>query len=271
LELLDELRIALAEDQLSVYFQPVVELSSGRIVGAEALVRWIHPERGVIPPGEFIAAAEESGLIVQLGNAVLAKTCEQLGSWRAGDIVGPDFSVSMNLSPAQVLEGDLAEIVARSASANGVDPATLTLEITEGALMVDTDATIARLEELKRLDVRLAIDDFGTGYSSLSYLRRFPIDLLKVDKTFVDGISEGSDPALVHAVLKLAQALGVQTIVEGIELAEQRDLLLQLGGTHGQGYLYSAPVPPDEFAALLEMERSLGATAARSLPAVPTH
>ncbi|MGH2734266.1 MAG: putative bifunctional diguanylate cyclase/phosphodiesterase, partial [Actinomycetota bacterium] len=272
LELLDELRIALEEDQLAVYFQPVVELCSGRIVGAEALVRWVHPERGLIPPIEFIPAAEESGLIVQLGAAVLAKACEQLGSWQASGIVPPDFSVSVNLSPAQVLGDDLAKVVAHSATANGVDPAALTLEITEGALMQDTDATIARLQELKRLDVRLAIDDFGTGYSSLSYLRRFPIDILKVDKSFVDGISEGGgDPALVHAVLKLGQALGVQTIVEGIELSEQRDLLLQLGCSHGQGYLYSAPVPPDEFASLLQVEELWSATAARSLPEVPTH
>ncbi len=252
LELEMELRRALAQRQLVVHYQPTVNLATGGIVGAEALLRWTHRTRGPISPAVFIPLAEESGLIVPIGRWVLEQACAQARKWQDSFPSRASFSLSVNVSPIQLRREDFVQDVERILRESGVRPGTITLEITESALMEDTDASTAALKQLKALGVHLAIDDFGTGYSSLNYLQRMPIDILKIDRSFVDRIDQGGDElAFARAIVELARSLSLRTIAEGIELESQAECLDQLGCDLGQGFLYAKAVPPEELTLML--------------------
>jgi diguanylate cyclase (GGDEF)-like protein/PAS domain S-box-containing protein len=253
LELESELRHAADRGELVLYYQPIVELVTGRITGLEALVRWAHPTRGLLPPAAFVTIAEEHGMIGPIGSWVLREACRQARQWQEQFPDAPPLSMHVNLSGKQLQQDGLATEVEEALRAFGLQPGLLTLEITETVLMADTQIMSRRLEELKTLGVRLAIDDFGTGYSSLSYLRRFPIDMLKIDKSFVDGVGQGSEDAtaLAHAILNLSRTLRLHTIAEGIERAEQAVQLVAIGCHEGQGYHFARPLPPGAMTALL--------------------
>ncbi len=240
---------ALAEDEFVVHYQPIVDLPQRRLIGFEALVRWQHPQQGLVPPNDFIPLAEATGLIVPLGRWVLQSACDQLARWHAVWPVANGLRMSVNLSARQFQYDGLVADVAHALEHSGVDPTSLVLEITESMLMRDTDATVSTLRALKDLGVRLAIDDFGTGYSSLAYLRQFPVDILKIDRSFVDGMT--GDASLAEAVVQMGRALQLQTIAEGIETTDQWTALRSLGCEYGQGYLFAKPVEPAEVDALL--------------------
>jgi diguanylate cyclase (GGDEF)-like protein/PAS domain S-box-containing protein len=249
LELKADLQRAVIEKEFAVHYQPIVTLQTGGIVGVEALVRWQHPQRGLVYPGEFIGLAEETGLILPLGRHVLTAACGDVASWRRRG--HPGLGVSVNLSAKQLVSRALPAEIAAALEHCALEPSALTLEITESTLL-DSQTVVGRLAELRALGVRIAIDDFGTGYSSLNYLRRFPVDTLKIAKPFVDEL--GASPEqdrLVAAILRLGSTMGLDTVAEGIELEKQRDRLRQLRCRYGQGYLYSRPVPADELDAVL--------------------
>jgi diguanylate cyclase (GGDEF)-like protein/PAS domain S-box-containing protein len=249
-----DLERALARSEFELHYQPIIDFATGGIEGIEALVRWHHPTRGLLSPIEFIPVAEETGLIVPLGTWVLGEACRQAAAWRRSDPAHAGMWVSVNLSTRQLLEPDLVERVLQILSESGLSPNALTLEITEGSLMQDVDETVTKLRGLKDLGVRLAIDDFGTGSSSLSYLRQFPIDVLKIDKAFVDEVAGTGPqgPLLVHAIIDMARRLGVDTIAEGIEFGEQLSELRLAGCSSGQGYLFARPLPADDLEAFLD-------------------
>ena len=237
-----ELREAVRGDQLVVLYQPVYDLPSGNMVAAEALVRWQHPSRGLIAPLEFIPLAEETGLIVELGAQVLRKACFQAAEW-GRQHPGRGLMVSVNLSPRQLVEPDLGQLVSDVLEETGLDPGLLILEITETALMRNVQKAVAALAELRQLGVQLALDDFGTGYSSLSHLRQFPIDTIKIDKSFIDGLTRtGEQSAIARAVLEIGKILGVDVVAEGVESEEQLAMLRNLDCRSAQGYLFSQPV-----------------------------
>ncbi|WP_433077575.1 putative bifunctional diguanylate cyclase/phosphodiesterase [Dactylosporangium sp. CA-052675] len=249
LDLAEDLRGAIERHELLVYYQPFVDLRDGSIIGAEALVRWAHPRKGLIPPDRFIPLAEETGLILPLGYEVLATACRTAAAWPVG---GARPKISVNLSPRQVQDPAVTLYVQQTLLHSGLEPEQLTLEITESLLSEDADVAASRLAELKALGVRLAVDDFGTGYSSLSRLHAFPIDILKIPKPFVDGVARGPEhSALARAILDLAQALDLQVVAEGIEDAAQARELARLGCPIGQGFHFSRPVPEREFGQLL--------------------
>ena len=244
-----DLQHAVVAEEFEVHYQPIVALQSGAIAGVEALLRWRHPKRGLVLPGEFIGLAEETGLILPLGRLVLNRACEQVAHWRS---VGyADLGVSVNISAKQLSSRHLPGEVADALTACSLDPAALTLEITE-SMLLDSQVVIGRLQELKALGVRIAIDDFGTGYSSLSYLRRFPVDTLKIAKAFIDELSSSSEQErLVAAILRLGSTLGLETVAEGIEDQSQRDRLRALRCQYGQGYFFSRSVPAHELEPVL--------------------
>ena len=247
-----ELRRALADDQLRLHFQPIWALPGREIAGVEALVRWEHPERGLVPPGEFIPIAEASGLIVPVGTWVLREACRQLGAWRREHPGAADLRLTINLSARQVAQPQLVDLVREAIAANDLDPAQLGLEITERLLLQDCEAIGETLRGLKDLGVRLVLDDFGTGYSSLSYLKRFPLDELKIDRSFVAGIDQpGDDRAIVAAIVGMAGALGLGVIPEGVETEAQLAVLEDLGCRRAQGFLLAAPMPPERLVELL--------------------
>ena len=252
-ELEADLRAALErDDELSLQYQPVVMLPEGRSIGIEALARWRHPERGPVSPAEFIPLAEESGLIHPLGRWVLHTACRQFASWTARYPAARHLSV--NVSTRQLDEGFPAEVAA-ALDAGGLPPERLVLEITESLFIGNVAASVARLQRLKGLGVRLAMDDFGTGYSSLSYLRDLPLDILKIDKSFVDVVSYGPEKAAVaRAVVKLARTFGLLAVAEGVEEPEQVEALVALGCTLAQGYLFSPPLDPVDLEARLAAE-----------------
>jgi diguanylate cyclase (GGDEF)-like protein len=244
-----ELRRALAAGEFVPHFQPVVSLTSGRTVSAEALVRWHHPQRGVLPPSAFIELAEESGLIVDIGRSVLLRACAEAVAWPSGPR-GP-IGVSVNLSAKQLQAEDLVDEVADVLDATGLSASRLTLEITESVLVDDPASAARTLGALKALGVSIALDDFGTGYSSLSYLSRFPVDVLKIDKSFVDAVDmadAGTERALLQAIVGLGRTLELNVVAEGIERPEQRIALQKLGCGLGQGYLFGRPVPSEDLA-----------------------
>jgi diguanylate cyclase (GGDEF)-like protein len=243
LGLLAELRSAIAENELVVYYQPIAEVQSGRIVGVEALVRWQHPHRGLLMPCDFIPIAETSGLVVPLGRWVLAEACKRTQQWRNAGVVDHDFYVSVNLSARHLQDQNMLRDVGSALAASGLDAANLVLEVTETGLIEDLNPAGSTLGMLKRLGLRIAVDDFGTGYSSLSYLSSFPIDIIKIDKSFVDQLTvtvEGK--RMVRAVIDLARTLGMTAIAEGIERDDQADALRTLGCPLAQGFLFGRPV-----------------------------
>jgi diguanylate cyclase (GGDEF)-like protein/PAS domain S-box-containing protein len=261
------LRGALANDELQVHYQPVVELTAGRVVGVEALVRWQHAELGWLLPGDFIGVAEETGVIVELGAHVLRTACNEVARWTREHPELGSLSVSVNLSARQLIRPELVEVVRSALAQSGLEPSRLCLELTESVLLDDARASARALSDLKALGVRIGVDDFGTGYSSLTYLQRFPVDTLKVDRSFVDGVSmAGSargDRAIVAGVIDLAHAFGLTTIAEGVETPEQLETLRQLGCEQGQGYLWSPALPgPEALAWVRSHQRpaSLGVT-----------
>jgi diguanylate cyclase (GGDEF)-like protein/PAS domain S-box-containing protein len=259
-----DLHRALERGEFEVHYQPTVDLATLQIQGAEALVRWRHPEHGSIGPDRFIAIAEATGIIVPLGTWVLEQACLQVQQWRAAWPDGPPLSVSVNLSARQLQDPCVVDAVADVLRRTGVDPAAVVLEITESLLVKDTELSIARLHELKALGLRLALDDFGTGYSSLRYLQRFPIDVLKVDKSFVDSVHLGSEQsALTRAIVRIGRTLGLTVVAEGIELQEQAMLLRALECHGGQGFLFARPMTAPQLCELLER-------AAHGEPVFPT-
>ncbi len=247
-----DLRLAVNRNEFFVAYQPIVRLSDGRPAGFEALVRWQHPERGVVPPLEFISLAEETGLILPLGRMVLEQACRDMARWRVDMPSAEPLFMSVNLSPKQFSEPGLASMVAQALDFAGLPPERLKLEITESAIMDDPHRAIEALGRLKAMGVRLSVDDFGTGYSSLSYLQRFPLDYLKVDLSFVRNIHiSQEDHEIARAIVGLAHSLGLETISEGVETIRHRDILRALGSEYGQGYLFSRPVPAAEVPGLL--------------------
>ncbi len=239
-----ELRVAADDGQLRVHYQPVLT-AWGRLVSVEALVRWEHPDRGLLPPNDFIPLAEETGLIVGLGTWVLREACRQAAVWRG---TAPGLTVAVNLSTRQLLEPGLAGLVAGILTGAGLPPGALCLELTESALIEDEVRTLECLDELRALGVQIALDDFGTGYSSLLYLRQFPVQILKLDRSFVGGLAENAqDAAIVGSTIELAHALGLQAVAEGVETAQQLEALRRLDCDLMQGYLFSRPLPPGEF------------------------
>jgi EAL domain-containing protein (putative c-di-GMP-specific phosphodiesterase class I) len=235
--------------EFRLHYQPAVSTVDGSVVGVEALLRWDHPERGMVLPAEFIPVAEESGLIVPIGRWVLEEACRQADRWRR---FGRETWLSLNLSAHQLTASGLVEEVEAALETTSTDPTRLHLEITESALMADTEGAARVIRSLKRLGVRVSIDDFGTGYSSLSHLKRLAVDTLKIDRSFVDGLGrEPEDTAIVMAVLGMAQSLGLSVVAEGVETEEQLAALRDLGCTTAQGFLFARPQPPDSVGRLL--------------------
>ncbi|MFN8173529.1 MAG: EAL domain-containing protein [Solirubrobacteraceae bacterium] len=245
-----DLRGAIGRDELRVAFQPIVALPGGRPVGLEALARWQHPRRGLVLPGEFIPVAEESGLIVPLGQWVLEEACRQAAEWDRDAAPLAGLPVSVNLSARQVSHPDLARVVRAALARAGLPPERLVLEITESVLIEQAAGPIATLAALRGEGVRFALDDFGTGYSSLSYLQRFPLDQLKLDRSFVAGLESGPrEQAIVGAIVAMARALGIEAVAEGIETERQKAALERLGCPLGQGFLFARPASAAELAA----------------------
>jgi diguanylate cyclase (GGDEF)-like protein/PAS domain S-box-containing protein len=238
---------AAARGELQLHYQPQVELATGRAVAAEALMRWTHPQRGSVPPGQFVPIAEQSDLIVSLGEWALQESCRQLRRWN-----NPQLRVAVNVSPRQFRSPGFAEAVARALREHGIEGRRLEIELTEGVLIEDRDQAVAILESLKQTGVQIAIDDFGTGYSSLSYLSGLPIDCLKIDRAFVVRIGKGGrDAAIVQAIISLAHSLGMRVLAEGVETAEQADFLRAHGCDEAQGYLFARPCAADAAGLLL--------------------
>lgn len=244
------LRHAIELDQFVPYYQPKVDVQSGKIAGMEALIRWIHPEDGLVPPGKFISIAEESGIIVPMGEFMLRESCKQAKAWQ--DAGYEPFPIAVNVSMEQFRRADIVAVVAGVLEETGLDPRWLELELTESAVMDNTEDNIVVLRRLKDLGVLLSVDDFGTGYSSLSYLRQFPIDVLKIDRSFVIDLPDDSDAAtIVTTIVHMSRSLGLKLIAEGVETEPQLSFLRMLGCDQYQGYLFSKPVPAPDAEQLL--------------------
>ena len=248
-----DLRKAIERREFLLHYQPIVNIKKGTVAGFEALVRWLHPEHGLVPPGDFIPVAEETGLIVPIGNMVLEEACRTIGLMEQSVNSGPHPYISVNLSVLQLLRENLPKQIQEAIESNGFDARSLKLEITETLLMKNAFNVIPTLEMLRMLGVRLAIDDFGTGYSSLSYLNYLPVDTLKIDKTFIDdlGLNRRAEERIVHTILTLAEALNMTVIAEGVENEEQCGLLNDLGCTFVQGYLFGKPMPWEKASPML--------------------
>jgi diguanylate cyclase (GGDEF)-like protein/PAS domain S-box-containing protein len=251
-----EIDKAIRQDQFLLHYQPIVELHSGYLLGVEALIRWRHPERGTVMPSEFIPVAEETGQIVPLGRWVLAQACREVKVWQARLPEGRQVRVGVNVSAVQLARSDICADVKRALAISEIDPGCLVIELTESVLMQNSESVLATLTELKKLGVRIAIDDFGTGYSSLTYLHRFPIDILKMDRSFVErlgGVDGGEDFA--RAIITLGSTLDLEVVAEGIELEHQQRNLIELGCVAGQGYFYSRPALLHEIEYSVHMAR----------------
>lgn len=245
-----ELRRGLDNDELRLFFQPKVELASGRVCGAEALVRWVHPTRGLVSPAEFIPIAEESGLIMPLGDWVIGAACAQIRKWQQAGIPVPRIAV--NVSIHQFRSRCVSQSVRKALQSTGIDAELLGLEFTESAVMENAAENLRLLEELKKIGTRLALDDFGTGYSSLSYLKRFPLDELKIDRSFLSEVeTDPNSASIVSAIIALGHRLGLKVVAEGVETEDQLEFLRQQHCDEYQGFLFSRPVPAHELPALL--------------------
>jgi EAL domain-containing protein (putative c-di-GMP-specific phosphodiesterase class I) len=238
---------ALAEQEFFLQYQPIVDLGTGSLLGVEALLRWRHPHAGILMPTEFIPVAEECGQIVKLGRWVLMEACRAVRAWRGCVAGGAGLRVAVNISGRHLQHGDLLRDVRHALESSGLEPSNLVIELTESTIMYNTEVNLERLQQLKALGVRLAIDDFGTGYSSLSYLHRFPIDILKIDRSFISRLTNTQNgPELARAVITLGETLGLDTVAEGIELQPQVASLLELGCVAGQGFLFAQPTSLEE-------------------------
>jgi EAL domain-containing protein (putative c-di-GMP-specific phosphodiesterase class I) len=246
------LRRALKREEFLLHYQPKVNLDTGEITGVEALIRWQRPDRGLVPPSEFVPAAEDCGLIIQIGRWVLREACRQAREWQDAGL--PFMRISVNVSAPEFRAKTFLEGISTTLSETGLEARYLDLELTEGVLMENAKSTVAVLQGLKLMGIQLAVDDFGTGYSSLSYLQQFPIDVLKIDKSFVQQISDDpNDSAIVSAIIDMGRNLKQRVIAEGIETQEQLAFLQAHHCTEGQGFLFSRPVAAAQLADLLEM------------------
>ncbi len=266
------IRKAIDREEFRVFFQPEVSIDGERIIGLEALVRWQHPERGLLGPGEFISLAEETGLIVPLGAWVLRDACERVVSWQRGRPSDHPLILRVNVSARQLARESFRETVSGIIKETGIDPAWLCLEVTESVLIEDPESSIRVLTELKELGIRIAIDDFGTGYSSLEYLRRLPVDCVKVDRSFVRGLPDNDeDVAIVNAVIELGHALKLSVTAEGVETTDQLGNLQTAGCDTAQGFLFYRPEPPEVVERLLADSHGIAepAPAATAAPEQP--
>jgi diguanylate cyclase (GGDEF)-like protein len=257
LKLANDLRRAIERQEFVIHYQPRVDMASGKVVGMEALLRWEHPERGLIWPDEFISLAEEMGLIVPIGREVMEEVCQQAHAWQTQYLRDPPLMVSINLSAMQLQHPSLADEITQTLQESEVCLSAFELEITESVVLGDEEVVSAKLRELKSLGIRLAIDDFGTGYSSLSYLKRLPVETLKIDKSFIDGLGkEPKDSLIVSATISLAQTLGLAVVAEGVETARQAMQLRKLGCDQAQGHYFAEPLTREEASAFIAAERS---------------
>ena len=248
LELETSMRKALANQEIFVEYQPLIDLSTNQMVGAEALARWQHPERGLVSPTLFIPIAEDTGLIVSIGYWILEESCRQAKAW-SNEYEMENFTISVNLSGKQLQRDDVIDRISQILTSTGLPASLLKLEITESILMEDRDDLIEKMVLLKELGVQLALDDFGTGYSSLSTLRSFPIDTLKIDRAFISRLGEEESALpIVKAILGLAKTMQMTVTGEGVENQDQQDIIRELGCQVGQGYFYDRPLKPDDFA-----------------------
>ena len=246
-----DLRLALERGELSLNYQPIADCQSGDILGMEALLRWKHPQRGMISPALFIPLAEETGYIISIGEWVLRTACEQCRRWQKMGF--PWLYVAVNLSARQFHQEDLPASIYKILQETGFNPGKLYLELTEGLIMQQADAAIRTLQELEAMDIHISIDDFGTGYSSLSYLKRFPIDVLKIDQSFVRDIpGDEDDAAIAGAIIAMAHGLGLRVVAEGVETLEQLNFMRAHHGDAMQGYYFSKPLPPEQFEEFLK-------------------
>jgi EAL domain-containing protein (putative c-di-GMP-specific phosphodiesterase class I) len=249
-ELESALQLALLNDELLLYFQPKVHIASGRMAGVEALLRWQHPTRGLVPPMDFIPLAEERGLIVPIGRWVIQAACRQIRDWRSAGLHAP--AVAVNLSARQFASDTLVDDIEAALAAHQVAPADLAVELTESVLMADPERASHVLRQLHQLGIHISIDDFGTGYSSLSYLKRFPAQTVKIDRSFIAGLpGDKDDVAITEAVIAMAHSLGLNVVAEGVETAEQLDTLRRLRCDEAQGYLLGRPMPAADLAKCL--------------------
>ena len=258
LELETDLRLAIEKHQLRVYYQSKIILETGRLLGFEALVRWVHPTRGLVGPCDFIPIAEDTGLITALGAWVLREACHQMRAWQLQFPHVPPLEVSVNLSPRQFQDPELIPTVLEVLEESGLPPASLQLEVTESVLIRDANQAIETLQRLKQIGVGLKLDDFGTGYSSLNYLCRLPCDSLKIDRSFVASMCDDENSLqVIRAILSLAQSLGKTVVAEGIDSTRHVAQLRDLGCEFGQGFFFSRPIPPEDVVSLLEADTRL--------------
>jgi EAL domain-containing protein (putative c-di-GMP-specific phosphodiesterase class I) len=252
LELENDLRRAIEQREFVVHYQPIISLETDEVWGLEALVRWEHPERGLLDPGEFVPIAEESGLVVPIGEAVLEEACRRAKGWQEERPHVPPLVMSVNLSARQLSRPDLAETVEGVLRSTGFEGNCLCLDVTETVYVRALEGNTRALDRLRNMGVRISIDDFGTGYSSLSYLKRLPADAIKIDKSFVKGLGEDvEDTAIVRMVIELAHTLGVEVVAEGVESRAQAALLAEMGCDMAQGYLFARPLSPEAAAEFL--------------------
>ncbi len=250
-----ELRRAIDRREFVIHYQPIVKLETGEVIGAEALVRWQHPTRGLVPPMEFIPLAEETGLIVPLGGWILRQACRQLAEWQRLRGGGEPFVMNVNLSSRQLVRDAIADEVAAAVDESGIRASWLVLEVTETVLMADPVVAATALGHIRDLGVRVALDDFGSGYSSLTHLRRFPIDIVKIDKSFADDVATGGvESAIARSIIDLGRAMQIDTVAEGIEVDEQAEMLRSLGCEFGQGFYFAKPLEPAAWEELLQTD-----------------
>ncbi len=265
-----DLRGALADGELELFYQPKVDTQSGAVHSAEALIRWRHPKRGLVPPGDFIPLAEECGLIAEIGEWVVREACRQARAWQLEGL--PQLRIAVNLSPTQFRHGNLLAIMRAALDDAGLDARYLEVELTENTVMSDAEGSVAILEKLSEMGVLVSVDDFGTGYSSMSYLRRFPVDKLKIDRAFISEIvSRPDDASIVRAIVSLAHSLRLKVVAEGVETREQLEFLKSLGCDQYQGYYFSPAVPAADFAKLLHRSMTTTTAAFMDEEAIRTH